>query len=85
MEDTLTPILERAKTEPYEAAQELGRGLMRGNAAEFKLGYNADAAYLATVKLIDTLIFEEMIALRHYLTGYGEGLREASVSQVNPA
>lgn len=79
----LDAIIELAETEPLEAAMELGRGLMRGNASQFKQGYSANAAASAAQNLIK-LDDVDAIALITHLRGFAYGMREDS-DEVLPA
>lgn len=87
MQDLLTPILARAKDDPLGAAKELGRGLMRGNAEQFKQGYSADAAYLAARDMIDLGDQGRKsmeLALLSHLEGFALGMAEDN-ERTNPA
>lgn len=61
-------------------AQELGRGLMRGNRAELKLGYNAGAALSTVREAFEreglALTREQEVTLGAYLIGFSDGMRD---------
>lgn len=88
MQDLLTPILARAEDDPMGAAQELGRGLMRGNVEQTKQGYSAHAAFLVVRDLIDlsepadgSPLESELLA---HLEGFALGMAEDN-ERTNPA
>jgi hypothetical protein len=57
-------------------ARELGRGLMRGDRAQLKLGYSGENAALA-VREIHQLSEREAAVLDAYLEGFAAGMRRA--------
>jgi hypothetical protein len=75
MSGLIDELRERNET-VLDAAKELGRGLMRGNKAEFKLGYSWDNAALAAVDMFD-LPKIDAFELRFYLLGFARGMHGA--------
>jgi hypothetical protein len=65
-------IRSRHATE-QDAARELGRGLMRGDRASFKLGWSWENSALAAIDAY-TLDDDDIAELRCYLLGYAVGL-----------
>jgi len=55
------------------AAQEMVCGLMRGSKSELKLGYTAQAAYMAAVALIELSKMEKAL-VEVFALGFGVGL-----------
>lgn len=73
----LTEILKRAETDRFGAACELGRGLMRGNRRDMKLGYSWQNAARAATNVIPLSYDEdEHSALDFHLEGFAYGLEE---------
>lgn len=55
--------------------RELGRGLMRGDAATFKVGYTWENALLVVGDRYLRLTDAESKALGEYLRGFGDGMK----------
>lgn len=66
------------------AARDMGRGLMRGNREEFKLGYTHENAARVVIEGFG-LSPVDAVELRCYLLGFGVGLNEVAPVEFDEA
>ena len=63
--------------------QQMCAGLMRGNAAEFKLGYRWDSAVLATQEYLQVSNHDDQADLHSFARGFADGMAVA-LERANP-